>query len=451
MKLIHKLLLGYLTVVVIVGGFSTALLMYNINKHSSDLSVYREREIASFTKVIDAFIYDKSILKDIDHLQGMFLSITKELPHIKRLTLHAQDEDTQKYRHIASSIVDIIGMPSHREDIEAIEQDKTVILYENMQNENFIDITQPIHDSKGNAIAALGVTVSLTESDIVLRKAMQSMREDALSTIFIALFLTTALSLLFSFLTSKKIISPLEKLKKAVKKISANKRYQKIEIDSNDEIGELAAEFNKMSYELNLFHTSMEEKISSKTEELKLQYFTDSLTSMPNREALFEDMKTVDYFGLAILDVAAFKNINDVYGVNIGNRVLVELSKKYFGYLFSTKLKVYRISGDEVAILNPKVMKKEQFINTIQNIITSIEREIFYFKEENIEINISIHAGIVCEKELALEKANIALIQAKKDYLDFCVYKEENSNKEIQKENIKMISKIKIVLKIMVF
>ena len=443
MKLKNKLLLGYILITTVIGGFSTAILTYNIDKSIDNLSIYREREITSFVKVIDAFIDDKKSLKDTAPIQNMFSHIKEKLPHIKRLTLHAQSEENSQYTHIASSIHSIIGTPSHQEDIDAIKQNATTILYETIDKHDYIDITYPITNLKGEAIAALGVAVSLSESDSVLNKAIFAMKQNAINTIMIAIALSILIAFVISLLLARKIISPIEKLKNALQSISYQKEYREIEIDSNDEIGELAIAFNAMSQDLNTLHTRMEEKIIEKTKELKQQFIVDSLTGLPNREALYDDIKNLDAFGLCILDVSSFKDINDVYGIELGNKVLIELSRKYKSHTFDTNLGLYRISGDEFVLLNPRDLSQKDFIETVEHIIINIEHEQFYFEEENIEINISIHAGVSCETDFALEKANIALIRAKKEQSNYSVYKNDGIQNEVQEKNIKTIARIK--------
>jgi len=345
--------------------------------------------------------------------------------------------------HIASSVYDVIGTPSHQEDIDAILLNKSTILYEKIDNEDFIDITYPITNANGQAIAALGVAVSLNESDVVLQKAMSNMRNNAIQTIFIAIMVSVVLALALSAIISRKILSPLRSLKNAALSISRDKKYEKIAITADDEVGQLASAFNLMSSELKTLHESMEEKIEEKTKELQEQFLTDALTGLPNRQALINDLKEFPKFGLAILDVSGFKDINDVYGTDIGNKLLIELSKKYKNHLIETDLKIYRISGDETAIVNIGLTQREEFINKVKQIVKKIEHETFYFEDENLEINVSIHAGVSCETSLSLEKANMALIKAKKEHLDYLVYDEKEFVDNSQENSLMMISKIK--------
>ena len=251
MKLLHKLLLGYIFIIVIIGSFSTFALIYGIQKSSHNLSIYREREITSFVHVVDAFIVNEESLEDLDGIESLFISITKKLPHIKRITLHLQDKNTSEYSHVVSTVLSHKNLPSHQEDIDAIVNNKTTILYETGDSdEKYIDITYPITNEDGKAIASMGVAVLLTESDAVLQKAIDAMKEEAVVSVLIAILFSLLIASVFVIIMTRKIIAPLEILKTATRSISKNEEYETIEISTNDELGELASAFNKMANEL---------------------------------------------------------------------------------------------------------------------------------------------------------------------------------------------------------
>jgi len=443
MKLLYKLLLGYLVIIIVIGSISSFVLIYGIKKNSQNLSVYREREITSFVYVIDAIINNEKTLEDLDRIEKMFFAITKKLPHIKRLTLHLRDKTTGLYWHVLSTVDGVKGTPSDQEDIDAFLQKKTTILYEtDTSGQHYIDITYPIMDENNNVIAAMGVLVSLTESDTILQKAIVAMEEEAVTSIIISVLLALFIATAFVFTMIRKIISPLEKLKTAVKSISNHEVYEVIDEVSDDEIGELAEEFNKMAQELNRLHVSMQEEIDIKTQEIENNFLTDDLMEIPNREALFRTFERTPKFYLAILDVASFKDINDVYGVQLGNRVLKKLAQSYSRLIEGSSIDIYRVSGDEVALLDTSADSPEAFVRMIKEIITNIEHQTFYFIEEDTEVHLSIHAGISFESDHAIEKANIALIKAKQEHLDYVVY-DETFQESGQVESLDMIRKIK--------
>ncbi len=444
MKLFHKLVIGYLIVISVISLFLSIILVDVIESSLTNYSVYREREISSFVRVLNVTIVDDEKLIEREEIQDIFEHITDSLPHIKRLTLHDKEKITGDYIHAVSTDKSIINSPSHTEDVEAIHENTTTILYETAPNgEKLIDITYPVKSDSGKVLAAMGAAVSLTESDEVLQKAINIMREDALKGIIVSILMALILSSMFIVVGIKRMIAPLEKLREAISSFSKHKKTHNLDIISNDEIGELSKEFNSMSKELQLFYDSMESQINQKSLELETQYLTDNLTGLQNRESLvrFIDKKTK--FHLAILDIASFKDINDSYGVEIGNRVIQRLGEKSRSYLEAKNLKVYRLGGDELAIVNPDVLVKADFQESIEMLIKNIEHEMFYFEDNDLEINISLHAGISFDNTYVLEKANIALVDAKQGHLDCVVYKSGQHNENKQIENLEMISKIK--------
>lgn len=64
--------------------------------------------------------------------------------------------------------------------------------------------------------------------------------------------------------------------------------------------------------------------------------FTDVLTGLPNRRAIFEDLNTLFSLGrhlkrnviIAFIDLDDFKRINDQYGHEAGDQFLIEVGKR---------------------------------------------------------------------------------------------------------------------------
>ena len=107
-------------------------------------------------------------------------------------------------------------------------------------------------------------------------------------------------------------------------------------------------------------------------EAMKRLAFLDHLTQLPNRRfiemslstALVEYQVHKDPFGVLVFDLDTFKNINDSYGHECGDRALREVAKTVVGSLRPTDI-VGRWGGDEfVAILR----------NVDQEILTSLAK-----------------------------------------------------------------------------
>jgi len=444
MKLFHKLVIGYFLVITFISILFSLIIISIIESSLTNYSVYREREISSFVRILNVNIVKNEKLIERQKIQNMFEHIIKDLPHVKRLTLHAKDRQTDKYMHIVSTDRTIINNPSYSEDIEAIQKNTTTILYEESPSgEKLIDITYPVTNDKGEAIAAIGAAVSLTESDVILDQAITGMKDKAVYGVIISIVTTIFLSFIFIFVGIKRIVAPIGKLKKALNSFSLNKEITEVKVNSDDEIGELCSVFNQMSKELMTFYDEMETKVRAKSIELEKQYLTDTLTGLANREALIKDLKFFSKFHLAIIDISSFKDINDSYGVELGNKVLQRLGEKTSFFLEEKDLKIYRLGGDEISIVNPELLTKVEFQEAIEQLIKSIEHEVFYFEEDDLEINISLHTGITFETEYALEKANIALINAKKEHVDCIIYSSKIHEDNRQVYNLEIISKIK--------
>lgn len=85
---------------------------------------------------------------------------------------------------------------------------------------------------------------------------------------------------------------------------------------------------------------------------------TDPLTGLPNRRHFFamvedqiEKVKgSGQQFHVGVLDLDRFKPINDTYGHNFGDQLLMEVGKR-LGSLVSDDLQICRVGGDEFGIL----------------------------------------------------------------------------------------------------
>ncbi len=82
----------------------------------------------------------------------------------------------------------------------------------------------------------------------------------------------------------------------------------------------------------------------------KIAIRTDFLTQMPNRKKLMEDIAQVikdgSSYGVIMLDVDHFKDINDTYGHKVGDEVIAEMGERLKS-LSGNGLSFARLGGDE--------------------------------------------------------------------------------------------------------
>uniref|UniRef100_UPI00404797BA diguanylate cyclase n=1 Tax=Aliarcobacter sp. TaxID=2321116 RepID=UPI00404797BA len=130
-------------------------------------------------------------------------------------------------------------------------------------------------------------------------------------------------------------------------------------------------------------------------EKLREQAYHDELTGIFNRksynekiEEKFDLYKRYNAgFCVAMYDIDNFKNINDTYGHDIGDKVLKEMSKVIKENIRKTDL-LFRIGGEEFVIIFPKTKIEEGFL--VAEKIREIISNLVIIPKEKITISIGI-------------------------------------------------------------
>lgn len=250
------------------------------------------------------------------------------------------------------------------------------------------------------AIGAVNGVIDITYPITNLKLSLSS----TLNYFFILLVLFSALTYLFFYLgLNKFLIFPLSKFILDVKKVArCRETDKKLHISSKIyELRNLEKSFNKMLISMS----------KSRKKELE-QLYKDHITGLPNRLKLHEELKKFEIPFLAIFNIDAFKEVNDFYGVKVGDFVLKKIGDAISAH---AKLgeKVYRFAGDEYAVLIEmrKVPADEK--EYITEFLNSIKNEVFVCEEH--EISVHLTAGVAMGGLNILENADMALKQAKKN------------------------------------
>lgn len=148
--------------------------------------------------------------------------------------------------------------------------------------------------------------------------------------------------------------------------------------------------------------------------------FYDTLTDLPNRSLLSDRItQTIadaswhgHLFGLMLLDLDRFKEVNDTLGHGVGDALLREAAGRLLGCvrIYDT---VARLGGDEFAILLPQVRDSGDLALVAQKIIEAFQQP---FQISGKELFISASIGI------ALYPSDSAEIDALFKYADSAMY-----------------------------
>ena len=168
--------------------------------------------------------------------------------------------------------------------------------------------------------------------------------------------LSLCFAVLLAFLISRYITRSITKLTHGVRQVANRNFTFKVDINSKNEIGELADTFNDMVDQLNSHRKDLEEK----QKELELLARTDALTGLNNHRS-FMDQLTYEIeqavrhnspLSVMILDLDDFKRVNDTHGHLIGDRVLLMIAGLITKHVRLTDITA-RYGGDEFCVALP--------------------------------------------------------------------------------------------------
>ncbi len=216
-----------------------------------------------------------------------------------------------------------------------------------------------------------------------------------------------------------------------------NKNIKDVLVDTNKSLEE---ELIKKNDEL----LSLNEKLELKNRKLKTQLYVDDLTGLPNRNELSRDLKFAPNPLVAIIDIDAFGNINDLYGTQIGNFVLKEVANVLCSFEKEMDIRVYRVGSDEFVLLKRDFEDTCKCEESIKKIILTLNKNPLGAGDEHLDIYIDVTVGVSSQgAEKCLETADMALKKAKKNKLSFLFYSDEDDLEKEYKEDIKWTKAIK--------
>ncbi len=196
------------------------------------------------------------------------------------------------------------------------------------------------------------------------------------------------------------------------------------------------SKFLQARYDSNIVEKKNElldlnDKLKKSNHDLKYQLYMDALTNLQNRRALERDIISSSKPKLILLDIDSFKDINEYYGNEVGNFILCEVARILKDFSQQEGMSLYRIGADEFALLEDEELDVDRY----EELATTIS-DMFRGKmlndptsQEQIEINATL--GFALERENILEKASLALKEAKEKQVDYqCYFKKIDNTKE---------------------
>jgi len=176
----------------------------------------------------------------------------------------------------------------------------------------------------------------------------------------------------------------------------------------------------------------------------RIAYF-DELTGLPNRTLLSDRMsqgiaqtqRSGKTMAVCFLDLDGFKQVNDTFGHEMGDKLLIEVTKRISSCLRKIDT-LSRIGGDEFVLLLLDLNNENEFINSVERILDIVQQT---FLIDNSTINISASLGVTLfpqndnDADTLLRHADQAMYMAKqKGKNQYCLFDPHLNQQAFQHE-----------------
>ena len=192
--------------------------------------------------------------------------------------------------------------------------------------------------------------------------------------------------------------------------------------------------------------TKSYEELKLENENLKRELYIDSVTNLPNMLLCKKLIETTPNPKIIVVDIDAFKEINEYYGRKIGDYVLKQTAKTIDTYANKEHMKTYRIGADEFLLLGSGPLDIEKYERMAKEMVEILKTKEIVIPTLDESIVIDSTIGFCLEEDNTLNKALIALEYAKKGQKDFACYVHGMDTKKEYEDRLKYARLIKSAL-----
>ncbi|WP_427978361.1 diguanylate cyclase domain-containing protein [Agarivorans sp.] len=227
--------------------------------------------------------------------------------------------------------------------------------------------------------------------------------------------------LLTSLLFAKFLSQPIRNMVLAVKSFTHEQASNTdlLPRHRNDELGLLARSFEAMSLQIN-------QQISElKRKEANLSYMAnhDSLTGLPTRALFMEQLRKSivkaaeqnNKLAVVFIDLDNFKQVNDSFGHEVGDRLLQEVSKVLHETIRVGDL-LARFAGDEFLLALEDIAETQQADEVVNTVLRRLAKEVnlgLHIQPVYASVGISLYPDDGVEAQELIRKADHAMYKAK--------------------------------------
>ncbi|WP_323597629.1 sensor domain-containing diguanylate cyclase [Aliarcobacter butzleri] len=377
------------------------------------------------------------------HIDNIGITYAKDVDKSKNVVgidVLTQDFTTLYKKHINQDFINVVIFQEDGLVLSSSNKDNSLFekFFEKNKNINDYKELKVVDINKKEYITKIVQLDTLNKQEyIVIFADYEKITEPYLSQTFKLLLTFIIIAfLMFPIMIylSGIIIKPIYNLVKQSIKIK-NRKYNDVsQIESPIlEIALLSASFENMAQSINSYQNSLEEKVKQRTEELLVKNaellrlsITDNLTKLYNRvkldKSLQEEMnRSLRYntnFSIILLDIDYFKKVNDNFGHQVGDEVLIESAQILSKNIRNVDI-LGRWGGEEFLVICPET-KIEDAIKVASHINEAIKLHKFSTYPNTITMSLgvaSFNKDIKNVDDIILN-ADKALYQAKEEGRD---------------------------------
>gem|GEM_PF-2548433 len=181
-------------------------------------------------------------------------------------------------------------------------------------------------------------------------------------------------------------------------------------------------------------------------EELKHMAVISPLTQLENLTAFSnwtqEGEERGELFTVIAFDVDNFKNINQTFGFQVGNKLVKEIAERLKNLVRKIRgAKVFHLDIDRFAVVLPVDWSKKEVEELTEELLKKLEEPypISLNGENQDEIVVSFRTGIAYRKQTPLPKISFALEEAKAQQKEILFYDDVKDKRGDYKEHLKLL------------
>lgn len=249
--------------------------------------------------------------------------------------------------------------------------------------------------------------------------------------------------------------TPIFQLQSDIRDAASGKLDVHCEVDSDDEFGDLADNFNQMMDIISANYTEIvnaHQKLEENQIELENNYkhietmaYTDALTGLYNRLAFYKfadellksETGKKQRHAMIFIDLDGFKSINDTLGHDYGDLLLQAVTKDLSNRIAKDDI-LARNGGDEFVILRNQT-GTDKDLHEFLSILVDIASHPFVLDDETVRVTISagcsiypLHGTTITE---LMKKADIAMYTSKTSGKNSYTFFNADMEKEVERKN----------------